>query len=974
MSSAMLPDLQVSALPFDFYRRWTLSHPPPPPPRVDSDDTEGEDDSSVGKSTHQPHAGTHRHTAPTDEETETTTGQSQLSPFHHLVILLTRFACTNFPHLVPRVLFAEETMLPFVGWRTGGASWGLMREFAGPKDAHFRACWLGEDAYLSQETRRKSTAARTATTILYLHGGGFSLGSVSFYSEALLRLLNKVNQIEAESSHHQRREKAAARCIAVEYDLSPTARFPAPLLQCLRCYAYLVEEEQIEPKSIVFAGDSAGGNLAMAMLLALTGQASGEPGLACRDWSKLPLPGQLLLISPWADLRPKAAHAFTSLREQKKPKKSSRAPDKDLRDSMVSYDWDYVAAESLLHFAQLYAGVLALPRRVAGPVGWLSHLCGVLSKGIEAGGHSNGGGKAVSQSSAIDPARRLAEAVNRFLERPILDSLTNNGRAGSRRTKNAVSSAASYPLGLRPLFSSRDRKTETVSTYHELYVPFQDEYVPGDERRRKAADLLDHSALLSPVTGDWSKIQLERGGLVTWGQRERLSADIQAWVDVVHSGLSPAQLANDNGGDDLPCQDGQHERELQRRKERGAWLKSEIELGPNGVHAWPFVAMYLAGTEEERERGLDILASFVAQRGSEKAGSEVSARREASVSPGLAVQIPDTRREDPDGEDFSDDCSLDSPSLTFLSGSARSAAAGRQFTDQEYEEALGLGVSLHPTAATSPSSSSESPTVASTTSTATHTPWSSSPPVTLPSSPTEATRPPLRSIPSSPMRSALARRIDISGEIPRGRQLGQSSALWWNNLPATTSRSLEEVVEVPANVGQKPEDDSESSDTSDKDPPSPDDVVPTPDNAPPSTIDPSVFGLSYAMRRDAEGLSDIAEETSVLSASVTSAQGAESLEETSSPRAGSKAPEAESSSGEGDEGSGEEMVLSPDTRRFVALEAERQLASEMDGLNSGDSLLQQVESSQRDAQSTASPHRTPTSKRSSRGRQDVWWA
>ncbi len=54
---------------------------------------------------------------------------AQLSPFHHLTLLLVRFACTSFPHLVPRVLFAEETIGPLVRWRTGGGAAGIVREF-----------------------------------------------------------------------------------------------------------------------------------------------------------------------------------------------------------------------------------------------------------------------------------------------------------------------------------------------------------------------------------------------------------------------------------------------------------------------------------------------------------------------------------------------------------------------------------------------------------------------------------------------------------------------------------------------------------------------------------------------------------------------------------------------------------------------------------------------------------------------------
>lgn len=115
----------------------------------------------------------------------------QLSPFHHLVILLTKFACTNFPHLLPRVLFAEETIGAFFDWRTGGGAKPLVHTLLGKEipveeDASeqygmedeseskkvsggklplktvpsFRAQWIGNDAMLSTEMRAASRSAQ----------------------------------------------------------------------------------------------------------------------------------------------------------------------------------------------------------------------------------------------------------------------------------------------------------------------------------------------------------------------------------------------------------------------------------------------------------------------------------------------------------------------------------------------------------------------------------------------------------------------------------------------------------------------------------------------------------------------------------------------------------------------------------------------------------------------------------------------
>lgn len=626
-------------------------------------------------------------------------------------------------------------MLPFVGWRTGGASWGLMKPFTGPKEAEFRAVWLGEDAFMAQEVRRSSKAAQQATTILYLHGGGFSLGSVSFYSEALLRILNKINKIEAEKSGHE--PVVSSRCIAVEYELSPTARFPSPLLQCLRCYAYLVEDEKIDPRRITFAGDSAGGNLAMAMLLALTGQASGETGLAERDWSQLPLPGKALLISPWADLRPKEAKAFGSLRiidvARKKQHTSSLTSD-ELRDSILTYDWDYVASESLLHFAQVYAGVLREPRRVAGPIGWISQLCGILSQGLEADkSDSRSAGRRQERQTirarrVADPVRKLARAVNEALEKPIFENLT--GLIQSTRERGKVVPSSYYTTALHPLFTPQERQTSKVTPSEKLYASFEGVSAASENSRTKQAQQnLDSNPLMSPASGNWSKIQLEFGGLVTWGEREQLADDIQRWVTDVHSGYSPEQHGRRDAKDDQPCQDGQKERDREELQMRGAWLETFIERGPAGVHAWPFVSMYLAGTEEERERGLDVLARFVAHSFSTDSRIEGSSVSHSHAVPPVMSQrslpskafhswscsrtdysadsvVDDTSicaktRDSADLEDLFDDISMTSPSLDFLSRRARSAAVGRRFTLEEYQKALGLGATLDGSSTTS---------------------------------------------------------------------------------------------------------------------------------------------------------------------------------------------------------------------------------------------------------------------------------
>jgi len=108
--------------------------------------------------------------------------------------------------------------------------------------------------------------------ILYFHGGGFRIGSVASHRDLIARIA------------------AASGCcvLAINYRLAPEHRFPAALDDALIAYQYL-RDQGLRPADIAFAGDSAGGNLVLAAML------------AARDRG-LPLPAAGALMSPWTDL------------------------------------------------------------------------------------------------------------------------------------------------------------------------------------------------------------------------------------------------------------------------------------------------------------------------------------------------------------------------------------------------------------------------------------------------------------------------------------------------------------------------------------------------------------------------------------------------------------------------------------------------------------------------------------------------
>lgn len=108
--------------------------------------------------------------------------------------------------------------------------------------------------------------------LLYLHGGGYVTGSPEHY-QGLIAEISRVCNMPA---------------LAVDYRLAPEHPFPAALEDAWAAYWWLLSQG-VAADRIVVGGDSAGGGLAMALLLALN-----ETGM--------PQPAAAFAISPWLDL------------------------------------------------------------------------------------------------------------------------------------------------------------------------------------------------------------------------------------------------------------------------------------------------------------------------------------------------------------------------------------------------------------------------------------------------------------------------------------------------------------------------------------------------------------------------------------------------------------------------------------------------------------------------------------------------
>ena len=107
-------------------------------------------------------------------------------------------------------------------------------------------------------------------TLIYLHGGGYFMGSPAEYRLFTANMAHRLKM----------------RVILVNYRLAPEFPHPAPLDDSLAVYQELLKS--VAAETLIIGGDSAGGGLTLSTLLAL------------RD-RNLPLPKKAFLISPWVD-------------------------------------------------------------------------------------------------------------------------------------------------------------------------------------------------------------------------------------------------------------------------------------------------------------------------------------------------------------------------------------------------------------------------------------------------------------------------------------------------------------------------------------------------------------------------------------------------------------------------------------------------------------------------------------------------
>jgi monoterpene epsilon-lactone hydrolase len=162
---------------------------------------------------------------------------------------------------------AGEPPPPLAQWRAGFAPAGRLH----PVPDDVRVSEVNAGGVLAHWLA--APGADSGRVLLFLHGGGFELGSLRSDGELAARL----------------GRASGMRVLFPEYRLAPEHPFPAAIDDVLAAWHWLRAERGLSASSIAVAGDSAGGGLATALLV------------ATRDAAQA-LPAAAVLMSPTVDL------------------------------------------------------------------------------------------------------------------------------------------------------------------------------------------------------------------------------------------------------------------------------------------------------------------------------------------------------------------------------------------------------------------------------------------------------------------------------------------------------------------------------------------------------------------------------------------------------------------------------------------------------------------------------------------------
>jgi monoterpene epsilon-lactone hydrolase len=166
--------------------------------------------------------------------------------------------------------------------------------------------------------------ADNGPVILFLHGGGYNAGSPITHRKLAANLAKATGR----------------RVLMPAYRLAPEHPYPAGPDDAIAAWRWLTGPGGFAPAQVVVAGDSAGGGLALTMMLLLR-----EAGEA--------LPGAAVLLSPWTDLTV-SSPSYSAVGDR-----DPNITQEDLREAGLMYAGDRDPADPML--SPLFADLRGLP-------------------------------------------------------------------------------------------------------------------------------------------------------------------------------------------------------------------------------------------------------------------------------------------------------------------------------------------------------------------------------------------------------------------------------------------------------------------------------------------------------------------------------------------------------------------------------------------------------------------------------------
>ncbi|MHA1200704.1 MAG: alpha/beta hydrolase [Candidatus Heimdallarchaeaceae archaeon] len=163
----------------------------------------------------------------------------------------------------------------------------MTSKFKLPKGVDIEEIQIGNTSGEKYSLKSKNSDDSSSRVMLYLHGGGYEFGSCKSHRVFVARLCKKL-QVQAYS---------------INYRLAPEDPYPAGLDDAFAVYKWLLEEKSIPAENIILMGDSAGGGLALCLLVRIANQ-------------NFPQPKAAITLSPWTDLTLSGETMKTKLEEE----------------------------------------------------------------------------------------------------------------------------------------------------------------------------------------------------------------------------------------------------------------------------------------------------------------------------------------------------------------------------------------------------------------------------------------------------------------------------------------------------------------------------------------------------------------------------------------------------------------------------------------------------------------------------------